>query len=235
MSNPFDGITDIQRHRLFKLLQIHSYTFAKNQEVLPTIKTENIIAIIISGYAQIISIDYEGNENIIDELYKNSIFGTNISSTNSENYEIIAKENTEVVVIDYNRLINSKNLKYEYFNVFLRNIFDIINTKFKNTNEKLRILEKKTIRDRLLEYFDILYKKSYTRNIYIPFSFKDLADYIAVNRSAMFREIKNLKNEKLIDTKGNRITLLYKEQKRHFLIFSRFSNSLKDTSLAPTT
>ena len=210
MATPFDGITDIQRNRLFKLLQVHYYKFAKNQEILPTIKTENIIAIVISGYAQIISIDYDGNETIIENLHENSILGTNISATNSDNYEIVAKENTQVVVIDYERLIDTKNLKYEYFNIFMRNLFDIINTKFKETNEKVRILEKKTIRDRLLEYFDILYKKTYTRNIYLPFTFKDLADYIAVNRSAMFREIKNLKNEKLIEIKGKRITLNYK-------------------------
>ena len=39
---------------------------------------------------------------------------------------------------------------------------------------------------------------------------KDLADYMAVNRSAMFRELKNLKEEKFVAVKGKRITLLYK-------------------------
>jgi len=210
MPNPFEGITDIQRNRLLKLLQVHTYNFSKNQEILPTIRKENIISIMIKGSAQIINYDYEGNENIIENLYENSIFGTNISATNNENYEIIAKENTEIIVIDYNKLLDLKNIKHEYFNVFIHNLFEIINIKYKETNEKIRILEKKTIRDRLLEYFDILYKKTYTRNIYLPFSFKDLADYIAVNRSAMFREIRNLKNEKFIDTKGKRVTLLYK-------------------------
>ena len=210
MPNPFEGITDIQRNRLLKLLQVHTYNFSKNQEILPTIRKENIISIMIKGSAQIINYDYEGNENIIENLYENSIFGTNISATNNENYEIIAKENTEIIVIDYNKLLDLKNIKHEYFNVFIHNLFEIINIKYKETNEKIRILEKKTIRDRLLEYFDILYKKTYTRNIYLPFSFKDLADYIAVNRSAMFREIRNLKNEKFIDTKGKRVTILYK-------------------------
>ena len=54
------------------------------------------------------------------------------------------------------------------------------------------------------------HKKSRLKSIYIPFSFKDLADYLAVNRSAMFRELKHLKDEKFIEIKNRRITLLYK-------------------------
>ena len=41
-------------------------------------------------------------------------------------------------------------------------------------------------------------------------SLKALKDYIAANRSAMFRELKNLKDERFITVKGKKITLLYK-------------------------
>ena len=71
-------------------------------------------------------------------------------------------------------------------------------------------LAQKQIRDKLLEYFEIEHKKTRQRYIYLPFSLKDLADYLAINRSAMFRELKHLKEEKLIEVKGNKITLLYK-------------------------
>ena len=46
--------------------------------------------------------------------------------------------------------------------------------------------------------------------IKLPFSFKELADYLAVNRTAMFRELKNLKEENLIEIKNRKISLLYK-------------------------
>ena len=62
----------------------------------------------------------------------------------------------------------------------------------------------------LLEFFEIEYRKTHSRNIYLPSSFKDLADYFAVNRAAMFRELKNLKDEKFIETKGRKIILLNK-------------------------
>lgn len=210
MYSPFSDLSKAQISKLYELLGVHIYKFNKNQEVLPTIKSENIIGIILDGYAQIVNTEYNGNEIVIENLYKDGIFGSNISYTNNENYQIISKKDTQVLVIDYDKLLNPVNLKYSYFNIFCRNIFDIINNKFKEKNERIRVLEKKQIRDKLLEYFDILHKKSRLNNIYLPFAFKDLADYLAVNRSAMFRELRSMKDEKLININNRKITLLYK-------------------------
>ena len=127
---------------------------------------------------------------------------------NDENCNIFAIEPTKVLVIDYKSIMKTENIKYKYFNVFFSNLFDIINTKYKETNERVRILEKKQIRDKLLEYFDIEYSKSRLNYFYLSFSFKELADYLAINRSAMFRELKSLKDEHFIDIDGRKITLL---------------------------
>ena len=210
MNSPFNTLSTSQINKIFNLLGAHIYTYNKNEELLSTLKNGNIVGIILYGSAQIISIEYNGNEIIQETLTQNSIFGTNISATNTENCQIIAKQPTQVAVIDYNNLINPNNLKYGYFNTFFRNLFDIINIKFKEKNERIKILEKKQIRERLLEYFDIEHKKSRLKHIYLPFAFKDLADYIAVNKSAMFRELRNLKDEKFIEVNGRKITLLYK-------------------------
>lgn len=207
---PFENLTNTQKTKLYNLLQVHIYKYNKLQEILPTIKFENVICILLSGSAQIIRIDYNGNEFILENLKQNDVFGTNISNIDNENCQIIAKEFCEVLVIDYNILMNMKNFNYAYFCIFYKNLFDIINNKYKETNNKMRILEQRTIRDRLLEFFDIEYKKSYTKTITLPFNLKDLADLIAVNRSAMFRELKNLKEEGFIDVKGKKITLKFK-------------------------
>ena len=42
----------------------------------------------------------------------------------------------------------------------------------------------------------------------LPMPFSDLADYLAVDRSAMMRELKKLNDEKIIKTTIRKITLL---------------------------
>lgn len=210
MTSPFDNLTKAQISKLYELLGVHIYSFSENQEILPTIKNENIVGIVLEGYAQILNIEYNGNEIIAENLYKNSVFGSNISLTNSDNYQIIARQDTTVLVIDYDKLMNPKNLVHNYFNVFFRNLFDIINVKIREKNERIKILEKKQIREKLLEFFEMENKKNRLKYIYLPFSLKDLADYLAVNRSAMFRELKHLKEDKFIEIKDRKIVLLYK-------------------------
>ncbi len=210
MNNPYEGLSKSQIAKLFQLLGVHTYSYHRNEEIIATFKNENIIGIVLHGYAQIIHIEYNGNDIILEHLYENSIFGTSISATNTETYHIIAKEDTEVAIIDYDKLIHPMNVKYSYYNIFLRNLFDIINEKFRLKNERIKILEQKQIRNKLLAYFETEQRKTRLNYIMLPFSFKDLADYLAVNRSSMFREIKNLKEEGFIHVKGKKITLLYK-------------------------
>ena len=210
MKSPFEGLTKSQVNKLLDLLGVHIYTYSKHQEILPTIKNDNIIGIILEGSAQIVNIEYNGNEMVKEILIKDSVFGNNISATNSEYCEIIAKEDTRVLVIDYNKLMNPTNLSHNYFNIFLSNLFDIINIKLREINERVKILEKKQIREKLLKYFEIENKKSSSKFIHLPFTFKDLADYIGVDRSAMFRELKHLKEDKIIEIHDKKITLLNK-------------------------
>ena len=202
-------MTTLQKNKLFKLLGTHTYTYSEKQEILPTLKSENIICVLLEGFAQIVNISYNGDENVVENLYEDDIFGSNISDINNTEYEIRAVENCKILVIDYKKLSEANFTGYNYYNIFINNLFDIINLKLKDKNDRIRILSKKTIREKLLEYFKTEYQKSHSKFIYLPNSFKDLADYFAINRSAMFRELKSLKEEKFIKIDGRRITLLY--------------------------
>lgn len=212
MKAPFSNISELQKTKLFKLLRTHIYNFNKNEEILSTIKNDNIVCILLEGHAQIVNIDYNGNENLIEELFIDSVFGSSISEINSSECQIRALENSRVLVINYNKLLDIEHISHTYYNIFIGNLLDIVHTKLNEKNERIRILTKKTIRDKLLEYFEYEYRKTRSKFIYLPNSFKDLADYFAVNRSAMFRELKSLKEEKFIKIDGKKITLLYTPQ-----------------------
>lgn len=212
MENVFEGISESQKNKLIKLLKTHIFNFSKNQEMLTTSTNEDIICVLLEGSAQIVNLEYNGNEVLIEELFENSVFGTSISDISNTDYHIRAKKDCKVLVIDYKNLFNSDNMNHIYFRAFFNNLFNIINTKLIAKNHRISILSKKTIRERLLKYFEVQYLKNRSKIIYLEFSLKDLADYLAVNRSSMFRELKSLKEENFIKVHGRRITLLYTPQ-----------------------
>ena len=209
MISPFSGLSSLQRKKLLLKLETHSYKFNKNEEILSSSISKSVICIIIEGGAKIVNIDYLGEEILIEELEKDSVFGSDISGINSTEVQVIATEPTTLLIIDYDRLINSNNLQYSYYNLFVFNVLQILNDKLKNTNDRIQILTKKNIRDKLLALFETEYRKTRSQIIYMDMSLKDVADYICVNRSAMFRELRNLKDEGFIKIDGRKITLLY--------------------------
>lgn len=209
MRKLFNKISVKEQKKLLKMLETSILTFKKDTIILSNVK-DKIIGIILEGKAQIIRTDYNGNKTIIEELEEESVFGTALSSLSNDEYEIITKENTKVLTIDFDLIISSKDNNYSYYNQFIKNLLEITTNIIDEKNDRIEILTKKSIRDKLLEYFNIYSKRHASKIIYLPFSYTDLAYYLAVDRSAMSRELKNLKEEGFIETKGRKIILLYR-------------------------
>ncbi len=209
MANLFERISDKNQEKLLKLLEANTYFFKKDTTILSKISNENIIGIVVSGYVQIIQNDYNGNRTIIEELNSNSVFGTMFSAISSNENDILVKEDAKIIIIEYNRIIQSSYNNYSFYQQFIQNLLQILSSKITEKNDRIGILTKKSIRNRLLEYFKMMSEKNVSKNIYLPFSFTELADYLAVDRCAMSRELKHLKEEGFIEIKSKKITLLY--------------------------
>ena len=209
MVRPFDNISDKNIKKILQLLETHVFQYKKGQEILSDFINYNVIGIILNGSALIERYNYDGSVNIIDELYEYDIFGTQISSLNDGDYEIKATDDVRLIIIDYDILTNPEYTKFDYYNKFILNMFKIINEKITLKNERIKILTRTTIRNKLLEFFKIEQTKNHSKNIYLPFNYSDLAAYIGSNRSAVSRELSYLKEEGFIEVKGKKITINY--------------------------
>ena len=209
MKNLFENISLKHIEKIQKLLNIHTVNYQEKIDISQMINSKDTIVFIKSGSISILKQDYNGNKIKVDELYENESFISNMSYILDEDYKIITLEPTTILIINTLDILSRDYLKYPYFNTLIKNLYSIIDDKMKQKNERIEILTKKSIRDKLLEYFKIMSRKNGSKVIYLPFGFTDLADYIAVDRSAMSRELKYLKEEGLISITGKRITLEY--------------------------
>lgn len=212
MNNLFNNITDNNKEKILKSLEGNTLHFKRNNTILTNIKKDNIIGIILEGYIQIVKTDYNGNRTIIEDLYENDIFSSKMSNISNNEYSVITKEDTKVIIIYFNEILNN-DLNTSYYNQFLKNLLYIMSDKMTNINNRIEILSNKTIRNKLLAYFKIMSKRNNSKVIYLPYTFIDLADYLGVDRSAMYRELRNLKEEGLITIVNKKIILnFYEEQ-----------------------
>ena len=204
----FDGINEEDVKRMLTCFQANTLHFKKETTILSNMANTTKIGIIIEGSARIIRYNYNGSRTIIENLNEGDAFGS-FSASSLEELYVISTTDSEIIMFDYEKLINRCKKNCEHHNHFIDNMLQILSNKLQIKNERIEILTKKTIREKLLTYFNIEAKKQINRIITLPFTLTDLADYLSIDRSAMMREVKNLKEEGLIETKNKKIYLNY--------------------------
>lgn len=194
--------------KLIKFSKIYPYIkikkIDKNSTITNYIAKRNQIYILTNGEAALIRYDANGNKTIIEYFTEGNVFGEMFYSVNtSSELSVIAQKNCKVIYFNYNDLIENSNLE------LLDILVDILSTKATNTNDRIEVLTKRTIREKLLAYFSSISSKYHSKAFFLPMCYSDLADYLSIDRSAMMREIKNLTIEGFIKKNKRRITLLY--------------------------
>lgn len=171
--------------------------FLKNQIITTYIQKRNQICILLSGNADLVRYDLNGNRTIVEHLSKNDIFGEVFYNITTNNELLVeARNNCEVLFYNYNDIHQKCAQNCKFHNMLSENIPEIILSKITDLNMRIELLTKRSIRDKLLEYFNFLSTRTMSTKFTLPFSLTDLADYLSVDRSAMMRELKLLKDDR---------------------------------------
>ncbi len=192
--------------------KVQKRTFSKGDLITTYIEKRNQLCILESGSAELIRYDLNGNKIIIEHYNSNDIFGEIFYriSTNNELF-VEAKTNCSVLFLIFDNFDGNCNSICDFHNTFIKTFPSLFLKKIIELNTRIELLSKRSIRDKILSYFNTISSKDRSISISLPFSLTDLADYLGVDRSAMMRELRSLKEEGFIEKSGNRITLLYKK------------------------
>lgn len=198
----FKNMDEDEINEALKVLGARRISFKKEHIIISNLFENDLIGIITSGTAAIIKYDYLGNRDILDNLEYDSMFGKSFLYMDSD-ASIVATTDCEVLFLDYDKLLENR-VKFEKINA---NINNIIAHKINELYERVEILSKRTIKEKLICYFKMLVMKKGKKTISLPITYIELADYLSVDRSAMMRELKRLKDTKIISTNGKKITI----------------------------
>ena len=203
----FKDITEVEFQKIVKCFNVRNISFKKEQNILSNIKNAGTVGIIVSGEAQLVHYDYHGNRTILAEYVEGDVFGDIFSNLGNGEISVQSKIDSEIMFLDYDHIINRCKKNCPYHNTIIQNMLTILSKRIYEQNERIEILTKRTIRDKLLKYFNSMTKRNSSRVIYLPFTYTDLADYLGIDRAAMTRELRNLKDEGFIVTKGKMIKI----------------------------
>lgn len=204
----YDGLVEKDLQKLLTTLQSKTLSYKSNETIAYSLSNRNMIGIIEEGNANVIRFDYNGDRTIVEHLNKGDIFSDMFYSSNGSELIVMSTSNCKVTFVNYDLLI-SKIRTSNTALLLTSNLIKLINKKLIKRNERIELLTTRSIRNKLLAYFEFQSRKYNSKSFNLKYSYTDLADYLAIDRSAMMRELKNLKEDGFIEDVNKKITLLF--------------------------
>ena len=163
-------------------------------------------------------IDENGGILTIATYTTGDIMGANLAFSKANQYPMTVISNTQSTVLHINKKLilnlcqNDRN--------FLIKFLETLSSKALILTNKIKFISMKTIRDKIIEFLTYEYHLQNSPVIKLQVSKKELAERFGIQRPSLFRELRKMKEDGLIDYDSRSITIVDMEllKKRDGLI-----------------
>ena len=186
----FAGIHPEEKESILKCLSAVEKKYEKGDIIFLAGTEIRSMGFILSGRVEISRDDFWGNRQVLGHGETGELFGEAYACMPGEvlMVNVVAAEKSRILFLDLGRILNVCTPACSHHNRLIHNL--------------LYIMAKKNLM--LTRKIDHMGQRS----IGIPFNRQQLADYLAVDRSALSAELSRMKKDGLIEFEKNIFTLL---------------------------
>lgn len=205
----FINIKEQDLGTMLNCLSARARTYEKSEFIFNEGESISKIGIVLSGSVNIIKEDFWGNRSIISQIESGDLFGESFtfSDTNKVPITAISNEKTDILFIDYTKIISTCSNACDFHTELIRNMLKILANKNIMLTQKIDHLTRHSTREKLLSYLSEQSRRFESSSFTIPFNRQELADYLSVDRSAMSNELCKMRDEGLISFDKSNFTL----------------------------
>ena len=204
-SNLFDNISEESVLHMIPCFKPIFKKFMKGETIIAyEDDVPHNICIMYKGEARLEILNENGDTFLMENYHDRDVFGGLFTlPLDTFEYIVTAMEDSIVMYLDYDHVITPCGNLCQHHSQLISNLFMMTAQKTQELSLHISILSQNSIRDKLLTYLKYERSKVSSEDEFsIPMSLGELAKYIRVDRSAMMREIKELKSDGLIESKG---------------------------------
>lgn len=204
-SKLFHGITEEEMDHMMGCLMAVEKKYKKNEFIYRVGDKITSVAFVIEGSVHVIKEDYWGNQYIITEIPKGQIFGETYACLENSNIEVnaVAAKDCEILMLELNRILNTCPKACNYHTKLISNLVNVIALKNKVLTGKMEHISQRNTKDKILSYLSEISLREGSSSFEIPFNRQQLADYLAVDRSALSKELCKLRDEEVLSFNKN--------------------------------
>ena len=206
----FSGIAEDEISLMLSCLDAHLREYRKGEYVFRQGEHISTIMMLVDGELHIQQDDYWGNRSIISHITAGEMFGEAYIAPESGALlnDVIAEEKSTVLFLDASKALRTCSSACPFHTALIDNLFCLIARKNRSLVQKISQVTRRSTREKVLSYLSDQAKRSGKDSFSIPFDRQALADYLAVDRSALSSVLSHLRNEKIIEFHKNEFKLL---------------------------
>ena len=212
----FAGISSKELETLLQCLQGGKKEYKRGETVFCRGEPVFSMGLVLRGSVSIIQEDYWGNRQIMARIEEGELFGESYACLEGEPLMVdaIADRDAEILFLNMKKVLEPCQSACSFHNRLIRNLLSILAAKNLTLTQKIDHMGKRTIREKVLAYLSFQSEKRGERTFAIPFNRQQLADYLAVDRSALSAELSRMQQEGVIAFHKNTFSLLPENQRR---------------------
>lgn len=206
----FYNIKDSEFTEMLNCLGTKVRKYGKNEVVFHEGDPVRYVGIVLSGEVQIVQVDYFGNRSLVASIESSELFGESFACAGISRIpvDVIASEDTEIMLIDCLKIIQSCSNACEFHRQMIYNLMKIVAAKNLIFHQKIEIISKRSTREKLMTYLLWQAKRNNSNRFTIPYNRQELADYLGIDRSGLSVEISKLCREGVIVSRRNYFEIL---------------------------
>ncbi len=182
-------------------------TFPKNTILFQEGDKVEYLYFVVSGKLQIVKYSYTGQKSILMNLTKGDFFAEAVAFSKGKVSPVTVETLSECQVIGISSDVLETQENFKWSRQLLINLLEISFEKSFALNKKIDILSQRTIRDKFLTFLDLECKAKKSNTVILPFTKQALANFLEVDRTALFRVLKQLEDEGIIEIEDKKVTL----------------------------
>ena len=204
----FKGVKPESIERLLGCLGARVATLAKGEPLFLEGERADRFGVVLSGSLAVSAYDADARRSIIKHVGPMEVAAAaQAVSRKTFDVSVEAEAPSEVLVLKSERVLSPCGEVCDFHLRLMRNLTAILAGKTLDLNDKIGILSRRTIAERLMAYLRGVAEKSGKREFEIPFDRQALADYLCVDRSALSAEIGKLTKAGKLTAHKNRFKL----------------------------
>lgn len=205
----FQGIEEAGIEDILGCLGSNLKSYKKNQAIILTGSEISSLGIVLNGSVQVVREDILGNRMLVASLGRGEIFGETFAcaGTRESPVSVIAIEPSRVLMLPIKRIVTPCSKACSFHSSLLTNLLQLLARKNLYLNNKMELLSKRTIRDKIMFFLAAEAEKNHTNSFEITLNRNEMADYLCIDRSAMSREISRMQDDNLIKYHKNHFTI----------------------------